>query len=283
MRLILIYLQKKIIVLNKIIPLTIIALFFTFKSNAQHLTNGVGVFYGTAFMLGDFEQENNFQNTGSTITISHYLHFFNNNRSWNSNSEVLNKVAIKTNFNYTSISLINKGEYSNRNNTGGAKLRAMKGNVTMMSFGTNLEYYLNDLGEFLYPYNDNASFNPFITLGFRYSMINNEISSDYGAGYNSSSDGAVIPLDVLAGKYYSPGAFETGSVGAFAVKLGLGTRYRITPKIDIAVQGGWQIYLNDNVDGIVLDEPANKFNDWTFSMQFGVIYHLNYEAPFSLF
>lgn len=283
MKLILIYLQKKIVVLNKIIPLTIIALFFTFKTNAQHLTNDIGVFVGPAYILGDFEQESNFQNQGLSVSFSHYLHFFNNSVRWNSNNEMLNKVAVKTELNYTSLDLENSGKYSNRTSIDGKKLKAMTGKVTMISAGLNLEYYLKDLGEFLYPYNDNASFNPFLTLGFRYSMLDKHIFSDYGAGYDSKKDGDTITPDVLAPKYYQPGGIVTGSGKAFALNLGLGTRYRINQSFDVAAQGGWQIYFDDNVDALQLDEPANKFNDWTFSFQVGVVYHLNYAAPFSLF
>lgn len=283
MKLILIYLQKKIVVLNKIIPLIIIALFFTYKTNAQHLTNDVGLFVGPAYILGDFEQENNFQNKGLSVSLTHYLHFFNNNIRWNSNNEMLNKVALKTELNYTSLDLINRGKFSNRTSETAKKFKAMTGKVSMISMGMALEYYLKDLGEFLYPYNDEASFNPFLTLGFRYSLLNKNIFSDYGSGYDSTVDGDAIPANVLAPKYYQPGGIVTGSGKAFAITLGLGTRYKINEKFDAAVQGGWQVYLDDNVDALQVEEPANKFNDWTFNFQVGVVYHLNYAAPLRLF
>ena len=226
---------------------------------------------------GDFNSS--FGNGSTSFSLAHYLHFFNKSLRWNANDELLNKIALKTEINFISKNTFKQhGPESLDQDIGGAQLRAMTGTISMLNIGVSLEYYLEDLSQFFHPYSDKG-FNPFVTIGIRYALYNNTIESTYGVGYNSATDGDVPPANVLASKYYQSGALKTGSGGALGFVLGIGTRYKLTEKIDLAGQFNWQVFLSDAVDGLQVKEPANKNNEWLLNFQVGVIYHLNFSEP----
>ena len=89
----------------------------------------------------------------------------------------------------------------------------------------------------------------------------------------------LLAVGVLPGKYYTPNALRTGSGGALGFALGIGTRYKLTDKIDLAGQFNWQVFLSDTVDGLKVEEASNKNNEWLLNFQFGIIYHLNFSEP----
>lgn len=266
----------------------LLAFVFTFLVNisfinGQHFTHDVGAFAGFSVMQTDYGERGDFKssfgNGSSSLSLVHYLHFFNKSLRWNANDELVNKIALKSEFNFISKNTFeHHGPESLDQDEGGAQLRAMVGTISMMNFGMSLEYYLNDLGQFLHPYSDD-SFNPYVTFGIRYSLYTNTAESSYGAGYNSASDGDNPALGVLADKYYGPNALKTGSGGALGFAIGIGTRYKLTEKIDLAGQFNWQVFLSDAVDGLQVKEPANKNNEWLLNFQIGVIYHLNFAEP----
>lgn len=281
MKLILIYLHKnKIVLSKKNTPLVILAFLFTFKTSAQHITHDVGAFFGATSFLVDYEQgDGNFQNLGASVSVAHYMHFFNRS-PWSNSDKLMNKIAIKTEFNYTSADLKNRGKYTNHKPaTKGDKLKKMLGKSTIMQVGVHLEYYLTNLGDYLYPYNDRAGFNPYVTLGVRYGFYNKTIKSSYGQGYDSEIQGNNPPAGVLYPKYYTPNALATGDGSAFAFTMGFGTRYKISEKINLALQTNWQTFFADDIDGLQVIEPANKNNDWLLNFQIGIIYNLNYASP----
>ena len=249
---------------------------------AQHFTHDIGFFAGTSVMQTDYGERNNFKsnfgNIGASFSLVHYLHFFNKSLRWNANDELLNKIAIKSEFNFISTSLKHHGKEANDPDIGGAQLRAMIGKNSILNLGFSLEYYFNDLSQFIHPYSD-EKFNPYVTFGIRYALYNNTIESSYGSGYNSSVDGNNPAVGVLPSKYYQTDALKTGSGGALGFILGVGTRYKLTEKIDLAGQFNWQVFLSDAVDALQVKELANKNNEWLFNFQIGVIYHLNFAEP----
>jgi hypothetical protein len=58
-------------------------------------------------------------------------------------------------------------------------LRVMKGTLSLSSFGVQGEYYFKDLREFMFPYSE-MKWNPFISLGFKFSNYTNTLTSDLG-------------------------------------------------------------------------------------------------------
>jgi hypothetical protein len=247
-------------------------LVFAYSTNAQHLTHDVGVFLGTATIQTDYGQRDNFLssygNSALSFSLVHYLHFFNTDTRWNSDDDLANHMMIKTEFNLMSTANFkHHGKYIEGNSTLAVQLRAMKGTSTITNFGIQGEYYFKDLREFMFPYSE-MKWNPYVSLGFKYSLYKNTLTSDLG---DWRSDITVLPL-----KYRQPGQLDIGSGSAFSLILGAGTRYKLSEKFDLAANFNWQYFFSDAIDGLQTDDISNKKNEWLVHLQVGVIYHLNF-------
>jgi hypothetical protein len=252
-----------------------VVLFYA-ESTAQHTTHDIGVFAGLSIIQTDFGQRDNFKSSAAngslSLTVAHYMHFFNQERRWNSDKEVFNNLMVKTELSYvTNNTFQHHGFWTELAGTDLARqLNAMTSTINMFVIGVQLEYYLNNLEEFIYPYSD-SSFNPYFTFGLKYAFYNNKLTSTLG---DWESDITLLPV-----KYRTPGALAVGSGGALAFTMGLGTRYKLTDKLDLSAQFQWQTFFSDAIDGLQADVIENKNNEWATSFQFGVVYHLNFNEP----
>ena len=240
--------------------------------NAQHLTHDIGVFLGTATMQTDYGQRGNFLssygNSALSFSLIHYLHFFNTDIRWNSEDDIANHLMLKTEFNImTTAKFQHYGIYTEGNSNLAIQLRAMKGSISMVNFGFQGEYYLKDLREFMFPYSE-MKWNPYLSLGFKYSSYKNTLTSDLG---DWRTDITVLPT-----KYNTPGSLAVGNGGTFSLILGAGTRYKLSEKFDIAANFNWQYFFSDAVDGLQANVIENKNNEWLIHVQVGIIYHLNF-------
>ncbi|WP_088324353.1 THC0290_0291 family protein [Polaribacter tangerinus] len=258
------------------ISLTISFLIVTISSfNAQHLTNDIGVFIGTNSLQTDYGKRgdfaSNFKNRNSSFTVAHYLHFFNKNTLWNPNDAFINHIMLKTELQFINkIKLEHHGFWAEQQTPSGVKIRAMTGNVKITNVGMSLEYYLRPLKEFIYPY-ATTLFNPFVSVGIQYSIFENSLHSELG---NWRED-----ITVLPNKFGLENALDIGKGQSIIINIGFGTRYKLSKNIDIITQLNHRYFLSDSVDGLQANVPENQNNEWMVSMEFGVIYHLNFNSP----
>ena len=243
--------------------------------NAQHYTHDIGVFTGFTSLQSDFGERGNFasefNNNGISFSVAHYLHFFNRTLRWDPNNVMHNHLMVKTELEYLSnTKLDHHGYWANKQSPGGEQLRAMKGTLRMFNVGINLEYYLHSLEEFVYPYSD-IWFNPFFTFGFKYSFYTNGLQSDLG---DWQQNPAILPQ-----KYRLTNALDIGSGEAFSFNIGIGTRYKLTEKLDLSAKFSYQYFFSDKIDGLQAEVFENKNNEWAMNMQFGLVYHLNFSLP----
>jgi opacity protein-like surface antigen len=145
----------------------------------------------------------------------------------------------------------------------------MKGSVSLFNVGIQGEYYFKDLREFMFPYSD-IKWNPYVSLGFKYSRYTNTLTSDLG---DWQTDPTVLPL-----KYRGANQTAVGSGNAFSLTLGAGTRYKLSEKFDLAANFNWQYFFSDAIDGLQTDHVSNKKNEWLIHLQVGIIYHLNFSG-----
>ncbi|WP_347172630.1 THC0290_0291 family protein [Polaribacter uvawellassae] len=254
-------------------PLKIIFfLSIALSANAQHLTHDVGFFVGTATVQTDYGQRGDFLssygNSSLSISFIHYLHFFNTNTRWNAENDITNHLMVKTEFNIMAKEdFQHHGIYAQGNSISAIQLRAMKGSISMLNFGVQAEYYFKDLREFMFPYSE-MKWNPYVSLGFKYSTYKNTLTSDLG---DWRTDITVLPT-----KYRVPGNIAVGNGGTFSFILGAGTRYKLSEKFDLAANFNWQYFFSDAVDGLQADVIENKNNEWLIHVQVGIIYHLNF-------
>ena len=234
-------------------------LFFSFSASAQYFTHDIGVLVGATVFQTDYVGGNNFnngiKNSGVSVAIVHYLGFYR--KDFLIKSEI--NFISKTNLEHT-------GEWALGTSELAQKLRAMRGSISMVNLGISLEYYLKFLDEYFFPYNL-GELNPFFTFGIGYSFYKNDIVSDLGDWRQD--------ITVLPQKYRVPGALAVGKGGAFALSIGVGTRYRLTEKLDLTTQLNGQLYFTDAIDGLQANVIENRNNERFLSFQFGIVYHLN--------
>ena len=257
-------------------PITIIFVIVSIlEFTAQHYTHDIGAFVGSTSLQTDYGQRGNFasdwNNNGTSFSVAHYLSFYNRTLRWDPNNVLHNHLMVKTEIQYLSnANLKHYGKWSKKNSYGGEQLRAMKGTLRMLDFGINLEYFLHPLEEYVYPYSD-IWFNPFFTFGFKYSLYTNSLSSDLG-DWNKD-------INVLPKKYTLKNALDIGSGEALSLSVGLGTRYKLAPKIDLVAQFTYQYFFSDTIDGLQAQVYENKNNEWLLNLQLGIVYHLNFNTP----
>lgn len=260
-------------------PYFLILLFgilFWVKANGQHITNDIGFFTGNTTILSDYGAKGDFESlfsgAGVSFSVVHYMHFFNTSNRWNSSgSGAFNNLMVKTEATFFSTQLEHTGKWVDPSKTSliANQLRAMKGSVSIINIGLQLEYYMRDLESFITPYSD-MNLNPYITFGVNYALYSNTLEYDETLG--------------LPTKYTLPNALDIGSGSALNFTIGLGTRYNLTEKIDLAAQFQAQIFLTDGLDGVQPDVVENQGNDFITIFQVGIIYNLNFNQPlFSFF
>ena len=270
----LIYLSAyiKIFFLRNSFKVLLFLLITSFSIKAQHVTHDVGLFIGTGSIQTDYGQRNEFLssygNKVISVSLTHYFHLFHQDVRWNSNNYFKNHVMFKSEFNITTKeNFKHHGKYIVGTSALAQQLKAMKGSISMVSFGFSLEYYLKDLLEYMVPYSD-MKWNPYATIGFKYSFYENELTSDLG---DWRTDITVLPV-----KYRAPGALAVGKGSAASFVLGFGTRYKLSERLDLSGIFNWQYFFSDAIDGLQANVPENKKNEFMINLQLGVIYHLNF-------
>ncbi|MFK8059403.1 MAG: hypothetical protein AB8B78_04855 [Polaribacter sp.] len=257
-------------------PITIIFLIvFILENKAQHFTHDIGVFVGSTSLQSDYGERGNFasefNNKGTSYSVAHYLSFYNRTLRWDPNNVLHNHLMVKTELHYLgNTQLIHHGYWAKKQSLEGEKLRAMKGTVRMLSVGVSLEYFLRPLEQFVYPHSD-TRFNPFLTFGIKYSSFTNGLTSDLGDWRND--------INVLPQKYTLKNALDVGAGQAFSLQMGLGTRFKISQKLDLVTQFNYQYFFSDKIDGLQAEVFENKNNEWLVDIQFGLVYHLNFSTP----
>lgn len=250
-----------------------------FTTYGQHLTHDVGFHFGTNTIQTDYGERGDFLsqygNVGNSISITHTLHFFNTGMRWNNRKSFLSRIALRSELN---IAMGNKlkhfGKWVERDSYVAEQLRAMDGEISFTSLGVQLEYYINELGDFLHNSYD-IKWNPYFLAGVQYAFYKNNLTSQMGDWKTNPS--------VLPEKYRGEGAVEIGNGTSLASSFGFGTRYNLADGVNLNFQFNWQYFFTDALDGLKPDVEENKHNEWLMNLQVGVIYNLNYGRPLKLF
>lgn len=248
-------------------------------TNAQFFTHDIGFHAGTATMQTDYGVRNNFLssygNSAISLSFTHTLHFFNKDPRWNADHKVWSYLALRSEVNIiTNANFQHHGQFVAENTELGRQLRAMTGTASVTNVGFQFEYYMRCLKDFIYPWSD-IKWNPYILAGAQFTMFSNTLNSTLG---DWEQDITVLPT-----KWRTPGALDVGKGTTFAATFGGGIRYKFNPKIDFNLQFNWQFFFSDAVDGLQASVIENKNNEWLLNLQFGIIYHLNFDRPLSIF
>tara|TARA_R100000935_G_scaffold57277_1_gene90875 strand:- start:2042 stop:2818 length:777 start_codon:yes stop_codon:yes gene_type:complete len=252
-----------------IILLIFLSLFCKESGFAQlGISHEVGVLVGPASFLTDYGERydlgNNINNSGFGIGLVHYINFayraecncYSVDRYFNDH------FKIRTELDFFRTNLEHVGPVAEKNNEGGKLLRAMHGKTQTFEIGTHLEYYplsIRDFGAFSY------LFMPFVSLGVHFVNYNPDAYSDFGP---LTDDANVFPT--------FRGGIDLDGGSTWTIVGTAGARYKLSPVADLQIEGRFQYYDVDWIDGLNINAPQNKYNDVVFWFNVGFIYYLNY-------
>lgn len=239
------------------------------KSHAQlNIGHEIGILTGPAGFFTDYGERwnirNNLENEGFGVGLIHYMNFaFKPECSCRPSKLWFTRhFRIKNEIDYMRSNLDHYGPVAAKNTEGGRQLRAMHGSTQLWQAGTSLEYHLFGIKEFR---DFTVLFAPYVSLGVHFVHYSPDAYSDLG------------PLD--SPKVLFP-TFEDGvfleSGNTFSIVAVGGVRYRLGRHNDLLIEARGQYYDTDKLEGLDVQRPQNKFNDFVLWLGIGYVYYLNF-------
>ncbi|MDT0689740.1 glutamate dehydrogenase [Salegentibacter sp. F188] len=255
--------------LRTVFFLFIFFLVFGGKSYSQFgFTHEIGVLVGPSSFFTDYGErwnlKNNINNSGLGVGIVHYINFaFDSDCNYRVQNSYFNKhFRVRSEFDYLRSNLEHHGPVASQNTVGGQLLRAMHGFSETYEMGMHLEYHPVNIRDFA---NFGYLFSPYVSLGAHLVHFRPRAYSDLG------------PLDDPANVFPTfEGGIELEPKNTFAVIGSMGVRYKIHRTGDFLIEGKWHYYNSDWIDGLNIDAPQNKANDWVFWVGMGYVQQLNF-------
>ena len=236
------------------------------------LSNEFGVTFGPVMMQTDYGERYHLASSLETsfgIGVVHYLSFYGSNYNWrNGASFFSDHFKLRTEISYySSTNLEHEGAYVEGSNDFVDRMKAMKGKTKIINFGSQLEYYFNNLEDYGLLFNNENKFAPYISLGLMYSIYDPEFSSSYGGGDYVNNPTGVLP------KPWQNDAIFVEKDKTFSFVMSAGTRYKMT-NFDLVLDARWQHFFSDKIDGLDAapkNKSGSKYNDTAVYLSVGVV------------
>ena len=238
------------------------------KSHAQlDLSHEFGVFTGPVVFQSDYGESNHLPSSTATsfgIAAVHYLSFYGNNYNWrNGASYFSDHFKLRTEISYYfNNNFEHKGRYVEPNTAFAERLRAMKGKTKIFNVGTQLEYYFKNLEDYGLLFNTVDRFAPYVSAGIQYNSFDPELTNTPDGGLDVGN----LPAKWQENFYLDPDT-------SFSLTLGVGTRYKLD-KFDLVVDGRFQYFLSDRIDGLDQVDGSSDNNDTLIFFSVGVVFNL---------
>ena len=256
----------------KIRPILVLFIFCFLQKQQGYaqlgISNEIGVLVGPSSFYTDYGERynihNNVNNSGIGIGLVHYINFaYKAECSCYTTGKYFNDhFRIRTEIDYFRANLEQIGPVAMKKTIGGKLLRAMHGRARTFEAGSALEYYPLSIRDFrAHAY----LFSPFISAGVHYVYYHPEAYSDFGPLSDPTN---VFPTFV--------GGIDLSSGSAWDIAVSMGARYKLGPSSDLAFEMRWHYYSTDWIDGLNIDAPQNKANDWVVWLNVGYIYYLDF-------
>jgi hypothetical protein len=224
----------------------------------------IGISAGPVFLQSDYGERNVFknyiQNNGFSVTGSYFI-------TPDSDYHLTREhFRFRFDVSYMHSTLQHHGQWVAPSKTSlfAEQLRAMRGEVTTIGIGTQVEFYPWKTEE---SRNDKVKFYPYISLGGQLSNYTSKATSLLGPLGNP----ATTPE-----KYQTGYRNDTKVVGSASTSIG--TRYLFDNYHAIFIDAKVQYYFSDWVDGLNPDRriySENKANDWISCVSVGYIYYFH--------
>lgn len=231
----------------------------------------IGIIAGPVVFYSDYGQRNdietNMKNVGVGIGLIHYLNFsyrsdcncYTRDTYFNDHFKLRNEIS------YHKTQLEHYGKWVDPSKTSiiADQLRAMGGSTSVFDIGSQLEYFPLSIRDFSA---GRYKIAPFASLGAHWVNYSPEAFTTYGTGVLDS------PLNVPE-KYIGATSNSPGST--WSIVWSLGFRYKLTTMSDLMLDGRWQYYFSNWVDGLNPNVIENKANDWIYWLNVGYILYLD--------
>lgn len=251
-----------------LIVLTVLTL-WSWKANSQiRISHEIGVFAGPAGFFTDYGERwnvrNNLENGGFGVGLIHYMNFaFKPECSCRPTQLFFTKYfRIRTEIDYLQSNLEHFGPVANGGGESGRLLKAMHGFTEVYQGGLALEYHpfgIKETRDF------GSIFSPYISIGAHFVHFRPEAYSDLGP-----LDNPKVLFDTFEGGLF----LEPDNT--FAIVGSAGMRFRLGRYNDLMLEARAHYYGSDTIDGLDVQGPQNKFNDFVLWAGIGYVYYLNF-------
>ncbi|PTX45155.1 hypothetical protein C8P64_1146 [Christiangramia gaetbulicola] len=251
-----------------IIIITLLLSLWSGKSFGQlYVSHEVGVITGPAGFFTDYGERwnvrNNLENDGFGVGLVYYANLaYKPYCNCKPTKLFFRKhFRVRAEIDYMRSNLDHFGPVASKNTEGGRQLRAMHGSTELYQGGLALEYHFFGIKE---ARDFAVLFAPFISLGANYVYYSPDAYSELG------------PLDnpkVLFNTFEDGIFLESGST--FSISGSAGVRYRLGRQNDLQLEARALYYDSDKIDGLDVQGPQNKFNDFVLWFNLGYILYLN--------
>jgi len=262
--------QPNLMITTRAFPFILLVIFLWSKDIQGQLSfsNELGVLTGPAAFFTDYGERynlrNNLENGGFGVGLVHYMNFaFKGPCSCRPTKLWFTRhFRIRNEIDYYNTDLDHYGPVASKNDLGGRQLRAMRGNTQILQAGTAIEYHLFGIKE---ARDFAVLFAPYISLGVHYVRFDPSAYSELGS---FDSPGVLF-------RTFDDGLFlEPGST--FAILGSTGVRYRLGRFNDLQIEARATYYDTDKLEGLDVQGPQNKFNDFGIWFNIGYIYYLDF-------
>jgi len=238
--------------------------------NAQYRRfDSYSVFGGYAFLKTDFGARNdwstNLSNTGLEVGGKIYYNLFPYHWTWGGIYHIRTNIELD----FATGKVEHIGRWTRGKNSPLAqKLKAMYAKPTFFGLGLGLEYSLQDVQYYNYAtlygiYRFNVT--PGVTLMAYYYRPN--IVSELGDITNPELQKEIL-YPRFVGKVYP----DSGV--AFAAVFKLMFTYQLYETVHIFMENRATMFFSDKVDGLDVNDEADKYTDWIYTPTLGITYFL---------
>ena len=233
-----------------------------------HISHEIGVIAGPAGFFTDYGErwnvQNNLENEGLGVGLVYYMNFsLKPECSCRPTKLFFTKhFRIRAEIDYLRSNLDHYGPVASKNTEGGRQLRAMHGNTEVYQGGLALEYHFFGIKE---ARDFAVLFAPYISMGVNYVHFRPDAYSELGP----LDDPKVVFNTFQDGIFLEPG-------NTFSIQGSAGLRYRLGRYNDLQLEARAIYYDSDLIDGLDVQGPQNKFNDFVLWVNLGYIYYLDF-------
>lgn len=226
------------------------------------INNEIGVFLGPAYIQTDYGEANNFSsstaNVGLDIGIAYVADFSDSRYSSGLFSWISEHLKTRIELSYTSTKLnhdearTDQGSQLSRD-----QFKGVTGEVKMLHIGIMGEWYFKSISL------NTKKFKPYLLTGISYTNAKSEMSiSSFG-------------LPTIYVNTPTDTNLYVGENSAISFTYGLGGRYEINDNLDIILEGRFQSFMSDRIEGIDTNIPGDKKNDAQVIFKLGAVYRFN--------